>query len=91
MEQQVNYEAKIRRFEQYMMEEEKSAATIEKYLRDIRCFCAFLVDRPISKEETIAYKEYLAGVRPGQRQFHADRLKLLSAVYRNAGILREVP
>lgn len=44
-----------------MIEEEKSAATIEKYLRDIRCFCAFLADRPIGKEETIAYKEYLAG------------------------------
>lgn len=61
MERKVHYEAEIRRFEQYMIEEEKSAATIEKYLRDIRCFCAFLADRPIGKEETIAYKEYLAG------------------------------
>ena len=61
MERRVHYEAEIRRFEQYMIEEEKSAATIEKYLRDIHCFCVFLADRPIGKEETIAYKEYLAG------------------------------
>lgn len=46
-------------FECYLKEEEKSSATVEKYLRDIRCFCDFLKDRPISKEETILYKEYL--------------------------------
>ena len=55
----MNYIMEIQRFEQYLRTEEKSAATIEKYLRDIRCFCDFLTDRPISKEETIAYKEYL--------------------------------
>ncbi len=49
----------ISKFEQYLITEEKSAATIEKYRRDIRCFYAFLADRPISKEKTIAYKEYL--------------------------------
>lgn len=49
----------ISAFERHLQREEKSAATIEKYLRDIRCFCDFLADRPISKEATIAYKEYL--------------------------------
>lgn len=42
-----------------MLTEEKSAATIEKYLRDIRCFAEFLAERAISKEETISYKEHL--------------------------------
>ena len=50
----------IRRFEQHLIAEEKSAATIEKYRRDIRSFFMFLSDRRISKEETVAYKEYLA-------------------------------
>ena len=51
----------IRRFEQHLIAEEKSAATIEKYRRDVRGFFMFLGDRRISKEETVAYKEYLAG------------------------------
>lgn len=55
----MNYIKEIQRFEQYLLTEEKSAATIEKYLRDIRGFCSRLAGRGISKEETIAYKEYL--------------------------------
>lgn len=51
----------IRRFEQHLIAEEKSTATIEKYRRDIHSFFMFLGDRRISKEETVAYKEYLAG------------------------------
>ena len=55
----MNYTREIQRFQQHMIAEEKSAATIEKYLRDIRGFCSHLARRRISKEETIAYKEYL--------------------------------
>lgn len=51
----------IRRFEQHLIAEEKSTATIEKYRRDIHSFFMFLGDRRISKEEAVAYKEYLAG------------------------------
>lgn len=47
-------------FENHLLAEEKSMATIEKYLRDIRAFCNFLNGRLISKEETIAYKNTLA-------------------------------
>lgn len=47
-------------FEQYLKQEEKSEATLEKYLRDVRCFFVFLRDREICKNETIAYKEYLS-------------------------------
>ena len=46
-------------FEKHLTEEEKSKATTEKYLRDIRCFRRFLQDGDISKEQTIAYKKYL--------------------------------
>lgn len=49
----------ILEFEKYLENEEKSAATVEKYLRDVRGFYVYLADRTISKEESIAYKEYL--------------------------------
>lgn len=55
----MNYKVQIHRFEQHLKSEEKSRAILEKYLRDVRHFCDFLSDRPICKEETIAYKEYL--------------------------------
>lgn len=48
-------------YKRYLEMEEKSAATIDKYLRDCRAFFAYLGDRPISKEETIGYKEYISG------------------------------
>ena len=49
----------ISRFKQYLLTEEKGSVTVEKYLRDVRCFYSFLDNRAISKEETIAYKEHL--------------------------------
>lgn len=49
-------------FEQYLKEEEKSRATIEKYLRDLRGFMVFLKERPIGKDITIAYKEHLCSL-----------------------------
>lgn len=55
---QINNE-KILEFELYLKNEEKSNATIEKYLRDIRTFFKFMEDRSITKEETICYKDYL--------------------------------
>lgn len=57
----MNYIMEIQRFEQHMITEEKSAATIDKYLRDIRGFCSYLTGQRISKEKVIAYKEHLTG------------------------------
>ena len=53
------YETEVSRFKEYLLEEEKSTATIEKYLRDVRTFYLFLADKAISKGEAMAYKEYL--------------------------------
>ncbi len=49
----------IRGYQQYLRQEEKSKATIEKYLRDIRCFFRFLGGRDITKESTLEYKHFL--------------------------------
>lgn len=50
----------FKKYEQYLEEEEKSAATIEKYCRDIRAFYHFLPeDKIASKEAVIAYKKHI--------------------------------
>lgn len=46
-------------FRAFLMQEEKSAATIEKYLRDIRTFSAFMSGDEITKDRVIAYKNHL--------------------------------
>jgi len=43
-------------FVNYLKEEEKSKATIEKYLRDVRSFTRFASNREISKSLTLEYK-----------------------------------
>jgi len=53
-------EGKIKQFEQYLCEEERSEHTIEKYMRDIHTFQIFLADRKLDKEVVIEYKRYIA-------------------------------
>lgn len=43
-------------FEQYWIENEKATATIGKYMHDIRCFAAYVADRPLEKATVLAYK-----------------------------------
>lgn len=50
----------ISKYRLYLMEMEKSTATIEKYLRDIRKFSSWLgSDREVTKERVIEYKHAL--------------------------------
>ncbi|MBQ3510441.1 MAG: tyrosine-type recombinase/integrase [Peptococcaceae bacterium] len=49
----------IQEFRQYLMQEEKSTATIEKYLRDTRAFAVYAGDEPVTKDLTMSYKKYL--------------------------------
>ncbi len=55
-----NYQKQITAYEQYLNQEEKSQATTEKYMRDIRAFLSFLNGRTITKEETLSYKQHLS-------------------------------
>lgn len=50
---------KIMEFKIHLAQEEKSGATIEKYLRDVRAFAVFAGGRDIEKEMVIAYKKNL--------------------------------
>ncbi len=46
-------------FRENLIREEKSAATIEKYLRDAAAFLAYSAGKPIDKEHTVSYKRFL--------------------------------
>ncbi len=46
-------------FEHHLRMEERELATIKKYLRDVRAFAVWLGERPLNKETTVAWKEYL--------------------------------
>lgn len=50
---------RIQKFQQYLLEEEKSLATIEKYVRDISAFYVWFGDGELTKQSVLAYKTYL--------------------------------
>ena len=52
-------EKQISEFETYLREQERERSTMEKYLHDVREFRAWLDGRPLTKEETCAWKESL--------------------------------
>ena len=49
----------IDRFQRYLLQEEKSGATIEKYLRDVRAFYTFEGKETVTKERVIKWKDSL--------------------------------
>ena len=51
--------AEIAEFTEHLVLEERSAATVEKYVRDVRAFAAYALDGEITKETVIAYKKHL--------------------------------
>ena len=59
MAEQILTEELIRAYRRKLIEEEKSAATVEKYLRDVRAFFAFAGQAELTKELVMAYKRQL--------------------------------
>ena len=49
----------ILKFKNYLIEEEKSKATLEKYIRDIETFYSWVGDKELNKLCVLNYKEYL--------------------------------
>ena len=49
----------IKEFANYLYREEKSAATQEKYLRDVQAFCVYADGTEITKELVVAWKKQL--------------------------------
>ena len=59
-------EKQILKFEQTLKEQEKSAATVEKYVREIRAFAFFLEGRCLSKLLLIEYRDRLREKKKAQ-------------------------
>ncbi len=53
----MNIKKQIEDFENHLIEEEKSAATIEKYLRDINSFANYMNMKELRKSEVMNYKK----------------------------------
>ena len=49
----------IEEFKEYLILEERSAVTVEKYIRDVTAFAAYAQNPKITKEVVIAYKKHL--------------------------------
>jgi len=49
----------LKKFRENLLREERSAATVEKYLRDAGAFLAYSVGQNITKEHTVSYKQFL--------------------------------
>ena len=59
MDSQQITEEEITGFLQHLQAEDRSAGTIEKYLRDVRNFSAWLDEKPVSREHTAAWRDKL--------------------------------
>lgn len=59
MAERILSEETINTFREYLVLEEKSTATVEKYLRDVRAFHLFAYQQDVTKERMMAYKKYL--------------------------------
>lgn len=58
-------------FREHLVMEEKSAHTVEKYIRDIRAFSAFLNGKAVTKEMVMAYKQRLSEERYAVRSMNS--------------------
>ena len=52
-------EQQLGAFHQYLIQEEKSMATVEKYLRDVRAFTVYVGEKNVTKAVTVDYKRHL--------------------------------
>ena len=59
MEERIITTKLIEKFNNHLILEERSRATIEKYIRDVKAFTVFVNGAEISKEIVISYKKYL--------------------------------
>ena len=59
MEVRILTKSQIQEFSDYLIREEKSNATYEKYLRDVRCFLMFAGGNQVTKGLVVAWKKML--------------------------------
>ena len=76
--------ADIISFQSHLLDMERSPATIQKYLRDVTAFALWLGDRPITKENTMAWKAKLVASNRAPVGINAT-LSALNSFLRYAG------
>lgn len=59
MEEQYLTEEQMEAYGEYLRREERSAGTVDKYMRDLRSFAGWLDGRPVTKELAAEWKEQL--------------------------------
>lgn len=59
MDEKILSSAQLKAYESHLQREEKSAVTVEKYLRDVRAFFVFIGERAVTKALVVAYKQHL--------------------------------
>ena len=65
----------INNFEAYLRSEERSSATVSKYLHDVRCLALYAGGRAVDKSLIVEYKAYL-----GERYAVTSANSMLAAV-----------
>ncbi len=59
MDNRTIHKSTLHSFERYLIENEKTLATCEKYMRDLRTFAEFIAERPLNKPLVLEYKAFL--------------------------------
>lgn len=78
MENRIIREQNINEFHTWLIQEEKSAATVEKYLRDVRAFFAFTGEKEITKERVLEWKKSLVTAEYAARSINSRLASLNS-------------
>lgn len=60
MKKKIISTSKMKEFETYLREEERSIATIEKYMRDVKYFAEYVGQGDVSKQTVLEYKNKIA-------------------------------
>ena len=74
----------ITAYGRYLKQEERTPATLEKYLRDVRAFALWLDGRPVTKEAVTGWKERLLAERRAPSTVNAT-LSALNGLFRFLG------
>ena len=71
MNEKILHKDNLNQFKFYLLSEEKSENTIEKYLRDLRAFAEFISGNVITKEMVIEYKSKLISEKYAVRSINS--------------------
>ena len=75
---------RIEAYGRYLKQEERTPATLEKYLRDVRAFALWLDGRPVTREAVTGWKERLLAERRAPSTVNAA-LSALNGLFRFLG------